>query len=276
MRRLVWVLLIFIPLLTNAQEKISWATPKAILTIGQSDLISLDSRDQIYISSQTGDIFLFDQKGNQINLFSPPRQGKLQQLEAAWTVNIFSFSADLQEYRILDRFLNPLSENTFLLNDITLPKAATLGNNNIIWVWDESDLSLKSLNYLQQQIIQSQPLNLILDSPTLNVREIREIKNLLYLNIPDSGIFIFDNQGNFIQKLTIQVDQKLTFYKERIFWLEENTLKSISLPTLEVSDHGNVALAKAKSIQIGQEILVFQTDSELQIFDLPQELKNLK
>ena len=276
MRRLVWVLLIFIPLLTNAQEKISWAAPKAILTIGHSDLISLDSRDQIFASSQTGDILLFDQKGNQLNLFSPPRQGKLQQLEAAWTVNIFSFSADLQEYRILDRFLNPLSENTFLLNDITLPKAATLGNNNIIWVWDESDLSLKSLNYLQKQVIQSQPLNLIIDSPTLNVLEIREVKNRLYMNIPDSGIFIFDNQGNFINKLNVKIDQRLTYYKERIFWLEEDLLKSISLRSLEVSEHGEVPLAKAKSIQIGQEILVLQTDSELQIFDLPQELKNLK
>lgn len=276
MRKLIWLVMILLPGLLNAQEKISWATPKSILTNGQSDLISLDSRDQIFVSNQTGDIFLFDQKGNQLNLFSPPRQGKLQQLEAAWTVNIFSFSTDLQEYRILDRFLNPLSENTFLLNDITLPKAATLGNNNIIWIWDESDLSLKSLNYLQKQIIQSQPLNLILDSPTLNVREIREIKNRLYLNIPDSGIFIFDNQGNFIQKLTIQVDQKLTFYKERIFWLEEDLLKSISLRTLEVSDYGVVPVAQAKSIQIGQEILVIQTDMAIQIFDLPQELKNLK
>lgn len=276
MKKLVWMLFIFSPLYTKGQENIIWGIPKAILTIGQSDLISLDSRDQIFASSQTGDILLFDQKGNQLNLFSPPRQGKLQQLEAAWTVNIFSFSADLQEYRILDRFLNPLSENTFLLNDITLPKAATLGNNNIIWVWDESDLSLKSLNYLQKQVIQSQPLNLIIDSPTLNVLEIREVKNRLYMNIPDSGIFIFDNQGNFIHKLNVKIDQRLTYYKERIFWLEEDLLKSISLRSLEVSEHGKVPLAKAKSIQIGQEILVFQTDSELQIFDLPQELKNLK
>jgi hypothetical protein len=276
MKKRVWVLLVFLPFLTKAQEKISWAKPKAILPFNQSDLISLDARDQIFVSNQTGDILLFDQKGNQLNLFSPPRQGKLQQLEASWTVNIFSFSTDLQEYRILDRFLNPLSENSLLQTEISLAKAATLGNNNIIWMWDESDLSLKSLNYLQQQIIQSQPLNLILDSPSLNVREIREVKNRLYLNIPDSGIFIFDNQGNFIQKLTILVDQKLAFYKERIYWLEEDLLKSISLRTLEVSEHGEVPLTKAKSIQIGQEILVFQTSSELQIFDLPEELKNLK
>lgn len=276
MRKLLWILLVYLPFFAQGQSLFEEQNPIATLSISQSDLISIDTRDQIFVSKKNGDILLLDQNGKQLNLFSPPRQGRLQQLEASWTVSIFSFSEDLQEYRILDRFLNPLSEGNFLLNEITLPKAATLGNNNVIWVWDESDLSLKSFNYLQKQIIQSQPLNLVLDPQNLTVKEIREFKNRLYLNIPDSGIFIFDNQANFIQKLPIRVNQQLCFYKERFFWIENGNLKSYSIRTLEEFDLGKLPVAQASTIQIGQEILVIQTPSELQIFKLPQTLKNLK
>lgn len=276
MRKLLWILLVYLPFFAQGQSLFEEQNPIATLSISQSDLISIDTRDQIFVSKKNGDILLLDQNGKQLNLFSPPRQGRLQQLEASWTVSIFSFSEDLQEYRILDRFLNPLSEGNFLLNEITLPKAATLGNNNVIWVWDESDLSLKSFNYLQKQIIQSQPLNLVLDPQNLTVKEIREFKNRLYLNIPDSGIFIFDNQANFIQKLPIRVNQQLCFYKERFFWIENGNLKSYSIRTLEEFDLGKLPVAQASTIQIGQEILVIQTPSELQVFKLPQTLKNLK
>jgi hypothetical protein len=264
------------PFLAQGQGLFEEQNPIVTLSISQSDLISIDTRDQIFVSKKNGDILLFDQNGKQLNLFSPPRQGRLQQLEASWTVTIFSFSEDLQEYRILDRFLNPLSEGNFLLNEITLAKASTLGNNNVIWVWDESDLSLKSLNYLQKQIIQSQPLNLVLNPQNLTVREIREFKNRLYLNIPDSGIFIFDNQANFIQKLPIRVNQQLCFYKDRIFWIENDSLKSYSIPTQEEFNLGKLPVDRASAIQIGQEILVIQTFSDLQVFELPQALKNLK
>lgn len=276
MRKLLWILLVYLPYLAQGQGLFEEQNPIATLSISQTDLISIDTRDQIFVSKKNGDILLLDQNGKQLNLFSPPRQGRLQQLEASWTVTIFSFSEDLQEYRILDRFLNPLSEGNFLLNEITLAKASTLGNNNVIWVWDESDLSLKSFNYLQKQIIQSQPLNLILDPQNLTVREIREFKNRLYLNIPDSGIFIFDNQANFIQKLPIRVNQRLCFYKERIFWIENGNLKSYSIRNLEEFDLGKLSVDQASAVQIGQEILVIQTTSDLQVFKLPQKLKNLK
>lgn len=276
MRKLLWILLVYMPFFAQGQGLFEEQNPIATLSISQSDLISIDTRDQIFVSKKNGDILLLDQNGKQLNLFSPPRQGRLQQLEASWTVSIFSFSEDLQEYRILDRFLNPLSEGNFLLNEITLPKAATLGNNNVIWVWDESDLSLKSFNYLQKQIIQSQPLNLVLDPQNLTVKEIREFKNRVYLNIPESGIFIFDNQANFIQKLPIRVNQQLCFYKDRIFWIENGSLKSYSTRTLEEYDLGKLPVAQASAIQIGQEIMIIQTLSDLQVFKLPQTLKNLK
>lgn len=266
----------FISLAVFSQESLEFKNPISEFSIKDLDLVSLDTRDQLFASTSTGDIYLFNKSGKQVNLFSPSRQGRIQQLEASWTVNIFTFSSDLQEYRVLDRFLNPIAENSFLLNDIILPKAATLGNNNIIWVWDESDLSLKSLDYLRNIILQSQPLNLILDSEDLRVTEIREFKNRLFMNVPESGIYIFDNQGNFLRKVSIQIDQRLCFYKEHLFWIEGNNLKMYSLSNLTISDLGKLPSPDIESVQIGQEIIAFFAKDEIKVYALPDGLKRLK
>lgn len=276
MKWLWWIVIFGLSQPIKAQSIIELGEPIAKIDLSQTDLISLDTRDQIFISRENGDIFLFDPNGKQQNFFSPPRQARLQQLEASWTVNIFSFSADLQEYRILDRFLNPLVEKNLISDEIRLPKAATLGNNNVIWIWDESDLTLKSLNYLQNKIIQSQPLNLILEAENLNVMEIREVKNRVFMNIPGSGIYIFDNQGNFMQKVPVQTGQRLCIYKERIFWFDEGRLKGYSIQNQEELDYGKVPVQSAHSLQIGQEILVIQSTTGIQVFNLPELLKQLR
>ncbi len=265
MRYFLQLLLIFFSCNSFAQE----------IPIQNLDLVSLDTKDNVFVSTTNGDIYQFNSTGKQINLFSPGRQGRLQQLEAAWTVNIFSFSSDLQEYRILDRFLNPLSAKGFQQADISLVKAATLGNNNIIWIWDESDLSLKTLDYLRNLIIQSQPLNLILNSENLEVLEIREFKNRLFMNVAKEGVFIFDNQANFLKKVNLQTNQKFSFYRERLFWLEAGMLSSYDLGSDQIFNHGEVAKNGVKAIQIGKEKMVLIFENSIEIIPLPESLKSI-
>ncbi len=276
MKKALIILFVLVCSGIRAQNLVEWADPLAKFQVQNLDLISLDTRDQIFVTTTTGDILLFDQAGKQINLYSPPRQGRLQQIEASWTVNIFSFSADLQEYRILDRFLNPLSENSFMLNDIVLPKAATLGNNTIVWVWDESDLSLKSLDYLRNNVLQTQPLNLILDSENLSVSEIREFKNRLFMNFPQSGIFIFDNQGNYLQKVNLRIDQRLCFYRENLFWIESGNLKRVSIGSKDIVDMGPLPSTGIISVQVGQEIIVLASRDQIEVYALPSSLRKLR
>lgn len=275
MRRFVLILLL-LPFFATAQSVGKLGTPLAEIPLEDLDLISFDTKDQLFASTISGDIYLFSQEGKQLNLFSPSRQGKLNQLEAGWTVNIFSYSTDLQEYRILDRFLNPLTEKGFSLADINLAKAATLGNNNVVWVWDESDLSLKSLDYLRNLVIQSQPLNLILESEDLNVSEIREFKNRLFMNVPESGIFIFDNQGNLMRKVDVTGMNKLCYYKEHLLWLEEDNLMAISLSTNVISTLAQIDDSEASFLQIGQERLAIVSKDKVSIYITPDWLRYLK
>lgn len=273
MNRPFFLVLLFISFTSLAQQE-KLGNPISEITIEGLDLVSLDTRDQIFASSTSGDIYQFSEKGKQLNLFSPARQGRLQQLEASWTVNIFSFSEDLQEYRILDRFLKQLTENSFLQTDINLAKAATLGNNNIVWVWDESDLSLKILDYRRNLVIQSQPLNLILNLGQVEVLEIREFKNRLFMNVEGEGIFIFDNQGNFIEKISLITKQRMCFYKEHLLWVENTQLNAISISENQVSTLIDELPSTFEFLQIGQEKLVFKSKGKLTLYPIPSWLKS--
>jgi hypothetical protein len=275
MRRFLLLFLIISPLLGFSQQN-KFGNPIAEIDLECLDLVSFDTKDNLFLSSTAGDIYQFDRSGKQTNLFSPPRQGRLTQLEAAWSVNIFSFSADLQEYRILDRFLNSLYENGFLLADINLAKAATLGNNNVVWVWDESDLSLKSLDYLRNLVLQSQPLNLIVNSKDLEVIDIREFKNRLFMNILNEGIFIFDNQGNLIRKIKLMLTEKMCFYNEHLFWIENDFLMSMSIKSQEVFKVAQMDRSVSTSIQIGQDRLALIQKDKILLYESPPWIKMIR
>ncbi|MDE0560000.1 hypothetical protein OU792_08405 [Algoriphagus sp. NF] len=248
----------------------------AEIEINGLDQVSMDNRDQIFISSRQGDLYLYDSKGNRLNYFSPPRQGRINQLEAAWTVNIFTFSEDLQEYRVLDRFLNPIAEHNFFDASINLAKAATFGNNNIVWVWDESDLSLKRMDYLRNLVLDAQPLPLLTDSKNLNILEMREFKNRLFVLAPEEGVFVFDNQGNLIRQINLKQVPNLCLYKDYLLWIENNHLNTYCLSTKAIFKLFEVKDSKASKVVVGNTKLLLVEGDKVKIYNMPTLLKNLK
>src|SRR5690606_25369070 len=147
---------------------------------------------------KAGNVFMINRAGSLENQYSPVIQTKLLQLEAFWTVNIFMFSADQQQCTLLDLNLNPISAFDIQHESIGIVKAATMGNNNIFWFFDEVDLSILQYDYHRNQILQDQPLAMVLSMEKIEVLEMKERQNLIFMNIKNHGLYIFDNQGNFI------------------------------------------------------------------------------
>jgi len=229
-------------------------------------LLSLDNQGFIFISDLEGNIYQYNKEGRLVNNFSPHRQGALSQLEAAWTVNIFTFSTDLQEYRILDRFINPVSQNRIPIDKITLAKMATLGNNNIMWVFDEADLSLKQFDYRISEILQNQPLNLILERSSLEVKDIREYQNLLFLYIESEGVYILDNQGNYIRNLKLNLSQKLSFWKNYLVFHENDQLVLFNFQTGKREEFELPEKVIPKNIMINQYAIFLYDESKVLIY----------
>ena len=93
------------------------------------------------------------------------------------------------------------------------------------------------------------------------------------MNVPESGIFIFDNQGNFLQKVNLKLDQRLCFHRENLFWVEGNKLKMYSLGLKAIFDVGTLPTEGVQYLQIGQEIIAFVKEDRIEIYPLPEGLK---
>ncbi|UJP67162.1 hypothetical protein IPZ59_19975 [Mongoliitalea daihaiensis] len=259
------------PFKANAQQ--AFGEPLTVIQVPRLDLISLDNQGFIFAVDLEGNLYQYQvDQTTWINNFSPPRQARISSLEAFWTVNIFTFSVDLQEYRILDRFINPIAENRIPDHLISLAKVATLGNNNIIWVLDESDLSLKQFDYRRNRIIQHQPLNLILGESFLYVTDMREYGNLLFLTIEDEGIFIFDNQGNFIRKYPLLLTQKLSFWKNNLVFISNGELQLLDFQSGKNQSFPLPKEVQDMSVMIGPRTLVFYGKNQIRIYDLEKTL----
>ena len=226
MKTLLILILSLIGPFTWAQE-IHWELIGEVPVKGLEQ-ISFDNRGQIFYSNSSGNLYQLSPDGKQINHYSPSRQASITQLEASWTVNIFTFSKDLQRYEIFDRFLNPILTRDMDRLGIGLAKAATLGNNNSLWVFDESNISLNRIDYKRQQLLQNQPLNLVLNGQDWNVLDIKEHRNMLYLRVQDE-VLIFDNQGNYLRRLPVPGTSGLSIYGGHTYFIQENQLIELQL-----------------------------------------------
>lgn len=267
MARLKLLILLFSLLVCGKAfpQEASWGEFVAV-EFPRLDKISLDNQDFVFVADLEGNLYQYNLSGQLINNFSPPRQGRLTQLEAFWTVNIFTFSTDLQEYRILDRFINPISENRIPAENIALAKAATLGNNNIIWILDETDLSIKQFDFRTRRILQQQPLNLVLENTSLDVLDIREHQNLLFLNIAGQGIYIFDNQGNFIKKLQVFPKGRLSFWKGYIFLVEKESIRLVDFQSGAEEQFKLSLSADATGILVNRKAVILYNNRGFRIY----------
>lgn len=271
MKKLLIVFIFFFVIFKSSGQEIEWDL-ETVIDFPRLGLLSLDNQGFIFISDLEGNLYQYNEKGNQVNNFSPQRQAALSQLEASWTVNIFTFSTDLQEYRILDRFINPVSENRIPTGLISLARVATLGNNNVMWIFDEVDLSLKQFDFRRNRVLQHQPLNLIIQKSTLDVIDIREYQNLLFLNISEEGIYILDNQGNLLRNIPVNYPQKLAFWKENLIFIEDDNMVVMDFKSGEQAKYKIPQEVHPTAVMINQQNIFLYNESKVWIFRKPNQL----
>lgn len=259
-------LIIFISLLSPVlwAQQIEWELIAEIPVKG-ADQVSLDNRGQIYYTTFDGGLYQLSSTGLQINHYSPSRQARITQLEAAWTVNVFTFSKDLQRFELFDRFLNPIMSRDLNDFDIGLARAGTLGNNNSVWVFDESNLSLKRVDYRRQSIVQSQPLNLVLEEQEWEVLDLKETKNILFMRVP-GRVVLFDNQGNFLKRLTVPGENNLSITGDNLYNMENENIVEYNWNTGMKTAFNLPSVYNNYFVKTSADLIVFYNQSSILIY----------
>lgn len=197
--------------------------------------VSIDNYNHLFTVDKSGNVYKYDSLGNLLYTYSPDRAGTVTSLEAWPTMQIFTFSRDQQIYSFLSRFLTPVPGFPAKVNNqqIGFVRAATIASTNQIWVFDDTDFSLKKVDPSLQKVVISSPLNQVLTNNNYQINYMREYQNLLYMQDALSGILVFDNLGNYKKALPFPGLTNFNFFKKELYFLSKQKLLFFDLYTLQ-------------------------------------------
>jgi hypothetical protein len=188
-----------------------------------------DLRGHLYISNAQGVIEKFNAEGIRLLSYSGNMTTPIYSIDVSHTSKIFGFYRDNQSYIILDKFLNPLNEALLNASIVGYATETAYASDNNLWVFDQSDLSIKKINILNDILINEITLSLVIRDHEWEVRQIEEYQNRIYLNNAGGDIYVFDRFGNFIKKLNIQADGSFCFSGEDLIYIEGDGIFKIDL-----------------------------------------------
>ncbi|MGC4128430.1 MAG: hypothetical protein QM564_02485 [Bergeyella sp.] len=139
-------------------------------------------------------------------------------------LNIFLFSENAQELKMLDANLNEI-QNINFRQKFGFVKSAYAEDLQQIWLLDESTKRLVQYNYRNDRIINSFPLNFDFE----RIISVLVFEGKLYV-INDECFTVYDFQGNELFRKPIENPQKLYRQNEKIFIITKNKILDFSFP----------------------------------------------
>lgn len=193
---------------------------------------SIDRAHNIYIADVRGSLYKMDSVGTLLYTYSPDRKGNIEYVEAWETLNVLLFYEDLQEYRLLNRFLTQVASKS-LTSNIFARLLATSSDNNL-WIFDDRDFALKKFNTGYNTLEIEADLSGIVKEG-FQGELLREYQHLVFMSDYHSGIYVFDNLGNYIKTLPFTKVGYFNFLRNKLYFLQDGTIHFYDIYTGEVS-----------------------------------------
>lgn len=235
---------------------------------------SLDRRGTLYVADANNNLRQFARDGQVLNTYAPPQPGRVGLVEAWNLTQTLLFYDDRQQLVLLDRFMAPLSEIRLAdyLPDATV-RTATLAPDGRVWLLDESTLTLRTLDPQAGLRLQNTPLDLLIGRARPDFRFLRHYQNNLYLVDRTSGIFVFDNLGNYQKKLPFPGLNYVGFRGDELYYFAADGLHFFNLYKLQERRQPWPPTpfdpASVRQVLLGEDAVYFVTAAGVLVYRLP-------
>ncbi|RZK23193.1 MAG: hypothetical protein EOO56_05915 [Hymenobacter sp.] len=248
----------------------TWTLVKT-LTLPQASAASIDRRGTLYLADKDNNLRQLTTAGQPLNTYSPAQPGHVAVLEA-WNQNsVLVFYDDRQQVLLLDRFLAPLSEIRLADYVDGTVRTATLAPDGLLWLLDESNLVLREFDPQALRLVQNTPLDLLIGRSRPDFRFLRQYQNNIYLVDRISGVFVFDNLGNYRKKLPFSGLDFITFRGDELAYLSGGLLHFFHLYNLTERTQPLPADLDATTVRqmlLGDQYAYFVTMQGVRIYQL--------
>jgi hypothetical protein len=178
----------------------------------------LGNQKKLYLIDQNANLRSYDSQGEVLEIFSPQRRIIPSLLNVQNNIRPFLFYQEAQEYAFLNRFLTEIETyNIGGQGQIGNVQMAVPAQDNGLWLIDESDFSLKKYFPQNQTLTVNTPLAPVLAEMSLEVVQMEEYQNRLFVGLKSGRTLIFDNLGNYLRSIQAQ---SFSFFQQEILFID--------------------------------------------------------
>jgi hypothetical protein len=220
---------LFLGLLSSLHFAYSQYSLDTLVVEDEITAFSQDRTGNVFLTFKGGAITKYSAEMDSLISFSPEKLGDVTLLEAWHGFQIFSFYEDFQEFALMDRFLTRYTRYRLSQSLENYADMCTISSDQNLWIFEENQLRLIKLNLTIRDIEIDVPLEFILDANDHNITFLREYQNLVFLVDEYSGIYVFDNLGNYLRKIPAAGIKNCSFSGEHLFYVQDNQAHDINL-----------------------------------------------
>ncbi|HNZ43699.1 MAG TPA: hypothetical protein PLI16_07250 [Bacteroidales bacterium] len=196
--------------------------------------LAADNLGYIYLINEST-LKKFDKDGLLQYTYTEFSDGKISQMDVNDPLKIMILNADFGKIKYLDNKLT-LKKDFILLSDLGYPNAQLVAGSydNGFWLFDPlTNQVVRFDKYLRA----SQNSGNIADITGIEVNPVfmTEADNVLYLNDPQQGIFLFDRYGTYLRQVPLKNLKTFQVFPPRVIFSEGRKLKMFDLKTFEES-----------------------------------------
>lgn len=215
-----------------------------LITAGDFEhILSVDVTGDMHFSDPMGNVYIV--KDKTLKKFSPghvqpanysnPFLGNIHSIDISDPLRILIFYKDHNQVVWVDNFLSEIRSPVWLdrlgIDQVELVCSSSQGG---FWTFNSLNNQLQYFNVELQLVHESPSLNM-LTGPDIRPAFMREKSRFLYLNVPGTGILVFDRFGNYSKTLAVDVPSVFQITDRHIYYMDRGRLFSYDLRTAETA-----------------------------------------
>ncbi len=239
---------------------------KSFTTKNKITDVTCDRYFNLYFADVRQNIFKYSAEGDSLLGFSSTITNDVYMMEAWSSLKVFVFYRDIQQFMLLDRYLT--NQSTYAINVASgFARMATISADNNIWLFDDTDFSLKKFNLQFTQQSLKTPCDLLLDAVDYDITFMREYQNLLFVVDKNYGVLVFDNMGNYKKKIPFKGLDFVSFYNNELYFVKGNKVVFFDLYDFDIREVAIPAsLNKINYVMVGDKYFYFFENNKVHLY----------
>lgn len=189
----------------------SCKTQQAIVSYDQSDFdlkvknkaIAIDDLGFLYLVTEQNELVRYDDNVRQEFAYSNERLGAISSVDVNNPFKLLCFYENYQTIIVLDNLLGEVSRYPLFDLGYSNVEAIGISNDNNLWLYDPIAYKLKKIDNVGNLLVESITMyNEGLEYIKPNF--LKEKENKVFLYDENHGFFVFDNLGQYIEKILLK------------------------------------------------------------------------